>query len=146
MTFVAQAKRRRSTAVVTATGERADLGFTLVELLLVLTIVALLASLAGPAVTGSMQRAREATLKEDLRVMRKALDDHYADLGEYPAQLEELVAKRYIRRVPKDPVTGRVDSWTFTLDDSTDESSGGILDVHSGAEGQARDGSYFKDW
>jgi len=134
-------------ARATATGSRhSSRAFTLIELLLVLTIVALLASLAGPVVTGSMQKAREATLKEDLRVLRRAVDDYFADRGQYPVQIEELVDRRYIRRVPKDPITGRADTWTFTLDESSAETAGGIFDVHSGAEGQARDGSYFKDW
>lgn len=126
--------------------ERSSSGFTLVELLLVLTLVAILASLVGPTVTSSMQRAREAALKEDLHVLRKALDDYYADNGRFPAQLEELAEKRYVRRVPADPFTGRSDTWQAINDDSGADDDGGIRDVHSGAEGQARDGSYFKDW
>src|SRR6185312_11269908 len=95
-------------------------GFTLIELLLVLFLVALLASLVGPALTSGIQRARESALKEDLHVLRKALDDYYADNGSYPPELQVLVDKRYLRNVPVDPFTDRGDSWTFDRDDSKD--------------------------
>jgi len=130
-----------------ASGYARDRGFTLVELLLVLFIVALLASIVAPSVIGSMQKARESTLKEDLHVLRKALDDHYADHGKYPDELAELVEKRYVRRIPVDPITGRSDTWVLAREDSREDEGegGGIRDIHSGAEGQARDGQYYKD-
>jgi general secretion pathway protein G len=123
-------------------------GFTLIELLLVLFIVALLASIVGPATTRGIERARESTLREDLRVVRKAIDHYYADNGAYPADLQVLVDKRYLRAVPIDPISGRADTWTFEMEVSKDkeEKSQGIRDLHSGAEGQARDGSAFSDW
>ncbi len=124
-------------------------GFTLIELLLVLFLVALLASLVGPAMTSSIQRARESALKEDLHVLRKALDDYYADSGSYPAELQVLVDKRYLRNLPVDPFTERHDSWTFDRDDSKDHDAGkqaGIRDIHSGSDGQGRDGTAYKDW
>jgi len=122
-------------------------GFTLIELLLVLLLVALLASLVAPVVTGGIQRARESTLKEDLYALRRAIDDYYADTGAYPAELEELVKKRYLRRIPPDPVTEKRDTWVLVR--SEDEGAGkggGILDVRSGSQERASDGSYFKDW
>lgn len=126
-------------------GERKG-GFTLVELLLVLLLVALLASLAAPTVIESIGRARESTLREDLHVLRKALDDYHADHGRYPVQLDDLVDKRYLRRIPPDPMTGEK-TWQVVIDEPEEgEETGGIRDVHSGAEGQARDGAYFKDW
>lgn len=125
---------------------RAAAGFTLMELLLVLTLIAILASLVGPTIASSMQRARESALKEDLHVLRRALDDYYADNGSYPAQLQELAEKRYVRRVPIDPFTGSSETWQTTNDDSGADDEGGVRDVQSGAEGQASDGSYFKDW
>lgn len=128
----------------TATGSRA--GFTLVELLLVLLLVALLASIVAPTVTSGLQRSRESTLKHDLRVMRQALDDYYADHGRYPAALQDLVDERYIRRVPVDPLTNSVDSWATTQADQEGEQAAGINDVHSGAEGQSIDGTSYKDW
>jgi general secretion pathway protein G len=124
-------------------------GFTLIELLLVLFLVALLASLVGPALTSGIQRSRESALKEDLHVVRKALDDYYADNGSYPAELQVLVDKRYLRNVPVDPFTDRYDSWTIDRDDSKDHDEGkqaGIRDIHSGSDGQGRDGTAYKDW
>jgi general secretion pathway protein G len=103
-------------------------GFTLIELLLVLLIVALLASLVAPVVTGSIQRAKESTLKEDLYVMRKAIDDYYADSGKYPELLSDLVTKQYLRRIPRDPLTESAETWVLVRSDG-----GGIVDVRSGA-------------
>lgn len=122
-------------------------GFTLIELLLVLLLVALLASLVAPVVTSGIQRARESTLKADLYALRKALDDYYADNGAYPAELEELVKRRYLRRIPADPVTEKRDTWVLVrTEDESAGKSNGILDVRSGSQEQASDGSYFKDW
>jgi general secretion pathway protein G len=122
-------------------------GFTLIELLLALLIVALLASIVAPVVTGSIFRARESTLKEDVYTMRKAIDDYYADNGAYPAELEELVKKRYLRHIPIDPVTEKRDTWVLTrAEDEKSGKSGGISDVHSGSEEKANDGTYYKDW
>jgi general secretion pathway protein G len=120
-------------------------GFTLIELVLVLLLVTLLASLVAPVVSGGIQRARESTLKTDLHALRKALDDYYADLGQYPAELDELVKKRYLRRIPPDPFTERRDTWIVVR--AEDEALGkGILDVRSGSSDRAADGSYLKDW
>lgn len=125
---------------------RASRGFTMMELLLVLALVAILASLVGPTVASTMHGAREAALKKDLQVLREALDDYYADHGKYPSQLQELAEKRYVRKIPADPFTGSSDTWQTINDDSGEDNDGGVRDVHSGAEGQARDGTYFKDW
>ena len=122
-------------------------GFTLMELLLVMLLLALLASLAAPVVTGSIQRARESTLKEDLYALRKAIDDYYADTGAYPPELEELVTKRYLRRIPPDPLTEKRDTWVLVRsDEDKGAKSSGILDIRSGSQERATDGSYFKDW
>ena len=123
-------------------------GFTLVEMLLVLMLIALLATLVTPVVTGGLARARESTLRTDLYALRKAIDDYYADTGAYPQELEELVTKRYLRRIPPDPVTESRDTWVLVRaeDDKTAKGGGGILDVRSGSQEQARDGSLFKDW
>lgn len=122
-------------------------GFTLVELLLVMVIVAMLASLVAPVVTGGIVRARESTLKEDLYAMRKALDDFYADHGRYPSELDELVEKRYLRRVPLDPVTERRDSWMLVhAENDRTGKPPGIIDVRSGSEEKASDGSEYREW
>ncbi len=120
-------------------------GFTLLELLFVLVIVAMLAGIVGPMLAGSIGRARESTLKEDLFVLRKAIDDYYADNGKYPGELTELVDKRYLRGLPADPVTERRDTWiTVRADDG--RGTGGIVDVRSGSELAANDGTFYRDW
>ena len=130
---------------ITATGNAR--GFTLVELLLVLFLVALLASLVAPVITGTIGRARESALKEDLRTVRKAIDDYYADKGTYPADLEELVTKRYLRKIPPEPITGRRDGWVLVhADDQGGHKTGGVIDLHSSSEGKDSDGVAYKEW
>ena len=122
-------------------------GFTLVEMLLVLMLIALLATLVTPVVTGGLARARESTLRADLYALRKAIDDYYADTGAYPPELDELVTKRYLRRIPPDPVTESRETWVLVrAEDDKAAKGGGILDVRSGSPELARDGSPFKDW
>ena len=123
-------------------------GFTLIELLLVLVLIALLASLAAPVVTGSLGRAKEAALKEDLYILRKAIDDYYADNGSYPAELEILLQKRYLRKIPVDPITERRDSWTLVRAEgsSRDTWESGIIDVRSGSDGTSTGGTPYKEW
>lgn len=120
-------------------------GFTLLELLFVLVIVALLASLAAPVLTSSIDHAREAALRQDLNVLRKAIDDYHADQGKYPPELAELVERHYLRAIPADPVTQRSDSWVLIYSGS-DAIHKGIVDVRSGADQTARDGSLYRDW
>ena len=120
-------------------------GFTLMELLVVLTLVAVLASLVAPVVSSSILRAKEATLKENLFIMRKAIDDYYADQGDYPGSLQQLVEKRYIRRLPVDPLTDRSDSWVEVRAEE-DGKQGGIIDVRSGSEEKSGDGAAYRDW
>jgi general secretion pathway protein G len=111
-------------------------GFTLVELMVVLTIIALLISIVAPHYIGRQQRAEEAVLKENLAVMRDALDKHYADAGKYPASLDELVSKRYLRSIPKDPFTDSTSTWVPVPPD--DPRRGSVWDVHSSAKGYER--------
>lgn len=120
-------------------------GFTLVEMLVVLVLVALLASIATPIVTGSIQRAKEAALREDLLVLRRAIDAFYADKGRYPPDLQTLVDARYIRAVPPDPLTEKTDSWSLVFDEAQDGERG-VIDVHSADEGHAHDGSAYNEW
>jgi general secretion pathway protein G len=118
-------------------------GFTLVELLIVLLLIALLASLVMPVATRSVEQAKESALKEDLHVMRKAIDDFYANTGHYPQSLAQLVEKRYIHLIPVDPLLDHAKSW---IEISAGEPGGGISDVHSGAEGNDSDGKPYRDW
>jgi len=108
-------------------------GFTLVELLVVLTVIALLLSIVVPHYTGRVKRAEESVLKENLTLMRDALDKHYADAGSYPRTLDELVSKRYLRSIPRDPLTEATTTWLVVP--PTDPQKGGVYDVHSGAKG-----------
>lgn len=109
-----------------------------------LFVIALLASLVAPVVTGSIQRARESTLMEDLRVMRKAIDDYYADTGRYPENLAQLADKRYIRKIPKDPITEQVNTWVEIRGEGLN--AGGVVDVRSGSEEKSSDGVAYRDW
>jgi general secretion pathway protein G len=111
-------------------------GFTLVELMVVLTVIALLLSVVVPDYVGRMQKAEEAVLKENLVIMRDALDKHYADAGAYPASLQDLVAKRYLRAIPPDPFTQSADSWMAVP--PSDPKRGGVYDVRSTAKGYER--------
>ena len=108
-------------------------GFTLVELMVVLTIIALLISIVVPDYVGRTKRAEEAVLQQNLATMRDALDKHYADAGRYPASLEELVTKRYLRAIPKDPFTHSAATWVAVP--PADTRRGNVWDVHSGAKG-----------
>ena len=120
-------------------------GFTLLELLFVMTIVALLAGLALPLLGGSTDRARESALKEDLHAMRKAIDDYFADVGKYPEEMPLLIQKHYLKNMPADPMTERADSWIFTRQDVV-RGQGGIIDVHSNSDKIASDGRPYQEW
>ncbi len=120
-------------------------GFTLIELLVVLAVIATLLTIAVPNYFRHIERAREASLRESLAVMRDALDKYRADTGGYPERLDDLVSRRYLRRVPVDPLTDRDDSWTVVPPpDNAD--TGTVWDIHSGAEGTALDGSEYRSW
>ena len=111
-------------------------GFTLVELMVVLTVIALLLSVVVPDYIGRLRRAEEAVLQENLALMRDSLDKHYADTGRYPGSLEELVAKRYLRSIPKDPFTQSASTWVAVAPQDTRK--GSVWDVKSGAKGYER--------
>jgi general secretion pathway protein G len=119
-------------------------GFTLIELLVVMTIIATLLSFAAPRYIGSVDKAKEATLKENLATLRDVIDKHYADTGVYPATLNELVTRRYLRKIPIDPVTDSNETWIVIPPD--DAQKGGVFNVTSGAVGRSRDGSAFQNW
>jgi general secretion pathway protein G len=111
-------------------------GFTLVELMVVLAVIALLLSVVVPDYIGKLRRAEEAVLQENLALMRDSLDKHYADTGRYPTSLEELVAKRYLRSIPKDPFTQSASTWVPVPPQDTRK--GNVWDVKSAAKGYER--------
>jgi general secretion pathway protein G len=121
-------------------------GFTFVEIMIVLVIIGILLTLAQPNFTTSVQRAREATLKENLFILRDVIDQHYADHGEYPPTLEALVEKRYLRKIPKDPVTGSDTTWALVHDTKEDGTEAGIFDVRSGSDQTGLDGTPYNTW
>lgn len=106
-----------------------------------LFIVALLAAIAVPNIQGSITRAREASLTENLSVMRRAIDAYHADRGAYPESLAALVEERYIRFVPEDPIGGEAIAWRVIADDE-----GGVRDVQSGADGIGTNGIAYGEW
>lgn len=125
-------------------GEGLRAGFTLVELLVVMAILAALLTLAAPRYFDSLERAKESALRTDLRIMREAIDKHRADTGRLPQGLEQLVEARYLRAIPLDPITDRADTWVLTQDAM--DGLSGVVDVHSGAPGSARDGTSYSSW
>lgn len=121
-----------------------ETGFTLVELLVVMAIISLLLSLAVPRYFHSVENSRETVLRENLTLTRQALDKYYGDNGKYPDGLDMLVSKKYLRSLPLDPITSSNTTWIIVPPDVAEK--GGVFDVKSGALGQARDGSEYKDW
>ena len=118
-------------------------GFTLIELLVVMAIVATLLMIAMPRYFQSLERAKETTLRQDLSVMRDAIDKYAGDTGQLPSTLDELVDKRYLRSIPQDPVTKSADTWVEVM--SEDAEQPGVRDVRSGAEGIAKSGTPFAE-
>lgn len=116
-------------------------GFTLIELLVVLSIVALLLSISVPKYFHSLDYSKEVILKENLRVVRKTIDQYYADTGHYPDDLDELVSKKYLRALPVDPITSSAATWVLIAPE--DVKLGKLFDVHSGASGATHDGIAF---
>jgi general secretion pathway protein G len=116
-------------------------GFTLIELLVVMTIIAALLTLAVPRYFQHLDHTREAVLKSDLATMRDAVDKFFSDTGRYPDSLGELVARKYLRRLPVDPVTESVETWVVIA--PADAKLGSVYDIRSGAQGATRDGKPY---
>lgn len=124
---------------------RKSSGFTLIELLVVLAIIAALLAIAAPRYFTSLDRAREAALRETLFVMRDAIDKYHGDTGRYPDALDELVTRRYLRKLPPDPITDSVASWVVVMPPAG-AGGGNVYDVKSSAEGSGADGTPFAEW
>jgi general secretion pathway protein G len=148
----------RATGAESAVGEglgglRGERGFTLLELLVVMTIIGILAAIAVPALRDSPQRAREATLREDLFTFRSVIDQYHGDKGAFPADLQALVTDGYLRKIPADPMTKSATTWLLTIEElapddqaAAEPATPGIIDVHSGSEAKGLDGTLYKEW
>jgi general secretion pathway protein G len=118
-------------------------GFTLIELLVVMAIIATLLSIVAPRYFNSLDRSKEVVLRQDLSIMRDAIDKFYSDTGNYPSELAELVEKRYLRTIPVDPLTESAASWVAVPPPS---GIGGVYDVRSSSPEQAKDGTFYEAW
>jgi len=118
-------------------------GFTIIELLVVMAVLAVLASLVAPRYMDKVQTAKEVTLRQNLQGLRTGIDQFYRDQGRYPESVAELVSRRYIRAIPADPITESATTWVPV---PPKEGGNGVFDVKSGAPGLARDGSSYGTW
>jgi general secretion pathway protein G len=126
-----------------------EAGFTLMELMIVMMIIGVLTTLAIPSFVSAIRNAREAVLKEDLRVMRSAIDSYTMDKQKAPQSLEDLVQEGYLKVIPEDPMTKARDTWTTDTSDalhSLDQTDPGIDDVHSGSQETGSDGQPYSTW
>ena len=129
---------------------RAERGFTLIEMLIVVALIGILATIAVGQYQRAIVRAKEAALHENLFVMRSQISNYFADKGEYPFDLQSLVDEKYLKKIPRDPITRSADTWVVTHSDVGDEedisNEQGIEDVHSGADALSLDGGPYADW
>lgn len=128
---------------------QSEAGFTLMELMVVMLIIGVLATLALPRFAASIKSAREAVLKEDLHVMRTAIDSYTMDKQKAPQSLDDLVQDGYLKMIPEDPMTHAKDSWVVEQSDSmhsVDQTDPGIDNVHSGSQEEGSDGQPYSSW
>jgi general secretion pathway protein G len=123
---------------------KAQRAFTLIELMVVMSIVALLLTIALPRYFGSLDKAKDVALQENLKVVRATLDKFQADKGRFPKDLQELVDQRYLRSLPVDPITEQTSTWVLVP--AEDAVSGGVSDLHSGAPGTSREGKPYASY
>ena len=119
-------------------------GYTLIEMLIVLSIISILATMAMPSFQKSLIRAKETNLRRTLFIMRDTIDQFYADQGRYPNSLEDLETEKYIRQVPIDPFTGQSDTWITIPPEGFAE--GNVYDVHSGSDKVGLEGVPYNEW
>jgi general secretion pathway protein G len=124
-------------------------GFTLIEMVVVMSLILVLLSIALPMYNTAILHAKEATLKQDLYTLRHVIQQYTLDKQKAPQALEDLISAHYLKFIPKDPITGREDTWQVEQEDSIlspDQTQPGIIDVHSGSNLTASDGSAYSTW
>jgi general secretion pathway protein G len=130
-------------------GRKQDAGFTLIELMIVMAIIGVLAVIAVPSYVSALKHAREAVLKEDLHVLRAAIDSYTMDKQKAPQSLDDLIQDGYLKSIPEDPMTRSSTTWVTDTSDamhSLDETDPGIDDIHSGSEESGSDGQPYSTW
>ncbi len=135
--------------MMTSTGSKRDRGFTLIELMIVISLILILVSISIPVYNTSILRAKESVLKQDLFQMRSLISQYTLDKQKAPQSLDDLVQAGYIKQIPTDPMTGSNSSWTVDQEDSlmsVDQQDPGISDVHSGASQISTDGTAYSTW
>ena len=130
---------------------RSSPGFTLIELMIVISIIAILVSVAVPAYRESVVRARESVLRQNLFTLRSVISQYTLDKQKAPQGLDDLVSAGYLKQIPEDPMTTRNDTWTTDQESDTimsldQQDQGGIVDVHSGSSGVGSDGTAYNTW
>ncbi|MGI9101472.1 MAG: type II secretion system protein [Terriglobales bacterium] len=133
----------------TREGACATRGFTIIELMVVISIILILVSIAVPIYSKSLLHAKEAVLRQDLFAMRSAIDNYTMDKSKAPQSLQDLVQANYLREIPKDPFTDSRDTWQVVQEDvllSVDQNEPGINDVHSGSNLTGTDGTAYSTW
>jgi general secretion pathway protein G len=128
---------------------RRRLGFTLIEMMIVMAIIVILISVAIPFYQKAIIRAKESVLHNNLFAMRSAIDEYTYDKQKAPQSLQDIVTQGYLREVPRDPITGTNDSWKIIMEDSgqaVNSTEPGIFDVRSGATGKSLEGTSYSDW
>jgi len=135
--------------MMTSTGNTRDRGFTLIELMIVISLILILVSISIPVYNTSILRAKESVLKQDLFQMRSLISQYTLDKQKAPQSLDDLVQAGYIKQIPNDPMTGSNSTWTVDQEDSlmsVDQQDPGISDVHSGASQLSTDGTAYSTW
>src|SRR5712692_7996072 len=130
-------------------GNGRDRGFTLIELMIVISLILILVSISIPAYNQSILRAKESVLKQDLFQLRSLISQYTLDKQKAPQSLDDLVQASYIKQIPMDPMTGSNSTWTVDQEDtvmSVDQQEPGVSDVHSGAGGTSSDGTAYGSW
>jgi len=119
-------------------------GYTLIEMMIVISIISILATMALPSFQKQLVRAKETNLRRSLFIMRDTIDQYFADHGRYPGSLQDLETEKYIRKIPMDPLTGSPDTWITIPPEGFAE--GNIYDVHSGSNKVSLDGTPYNEW